>query len=79
MDKNKIKVSHEAIFYSHLADGKKITTAMLLMDTPKGHIIGITQEETESEHKASILIMPDQLDLFIESLINISNTIDNVY
>jgi hypothetical protein len=79
MDHSKIKVSHEAIFYSHLAGGKKITTCMFLMDTPKGHIIGITQQQPDCEHNTSMIIMPDQLDLIIESLIHILNTIDNVY
>jgi len=79
MDKTKIKVSHEAIFYSNLADGKTITTTIILMDTPKGVVIGMNQQQTDLEHKATMVIMPDQLDLIIESLINISNTIDNVY
>jgi hypothetical protein len=79
MDKTKIEVSHEAIFYSNLADGKTMKTTILLMVTPKGFFVGMNQQQTDLEHTASMVFMPDQLDLIIESLINISNTIDNVY
>jgi len=73
------KIIHKSKFYNHLTDGVVITTELLMLVHPKGADVIFKQFNSLSPDTPNMMLIDtNQLDLIIESLIDISNTINNV-
>lgn len=79
MEMNEVQIIHRSTFYNHLTDGVVITTQLFLMVHPKGADVCLKQfNSLTPDHCMAMIFDCDQIDLLVESLSEIANTINNV-